>query len=146
MKKIVVIATVAVLVAVAFFVWWRRDTKPPHKKADVDTVHANAIDRADVSASMITILNAPEGATPCDTAWLAVEAEQAATKLRKGKSLFTWVAPKADFLAACQALPPDVQKCMAPRYHRDHTDECLRKKPADDVLKKMFVQIPQATD
>ena len=89
--------------------------------------------------SYITMLKAPEAATPCETAYAALEAEQAAARLRGGVSIFTWVAPKPDFLAVCQAQSTLVQQCMMPRFRRDHQDECERAKPPDEVLKKLVV-------
>lgn len=143
-KKLVVLATVAVLVAVAFFVWSRRERKPKHvRRVDPGEVHASQIDRTDTNASLLAMLNAPDGATPCETAWNAISAEQAAARLRKTKSLFVWVAPKPEFLAGCQALEPDAQKCMAPRYRRDHDEECRKARPGPDALKKMLVATPE---
>jgi hypothetical protein len=92
----------------------------------------------------MAMMNAKDGATSCETAFLAIEAEQAAAKLRGSKSIFQWVAPKPDFLAQCQALPPVAQSCMMPRYRRDHRDDCLRAEPSADVLKKLVVGVPVA--
>jgi hypothetical protein len=141
-KKLAVVAGVAVLGAVAVFVWVRGGGSPRHAShADTNSVHATGIDQDDSSVSLMTMLSAPEGATPCETAYNALEAEQAAARLRKGKSMFKWVAPKAEFLAACRTLPEQAQQCMAPRYRREH-DDCARARPPDAKLHEMFIPEP----
>jgi hypothetical protein len=112
-----------------------------HPHHDTATIHAGGIDEADTSVSIEAMMKAPEGATPCETAYAAIEAEQAAAKLRGTRSIFQFVAPKPDFLAGCAALPETVQKCMAPRYRREHDDECLRARPDSEALKKLVVGI-----
>ena len=87
-------------------------------------------------------MNAPEGATPCETAYAAIDAEQQAAKLRGTKSIFEWVAPKPDFLTNCQALTPGQQKCMVPHYRRAHDEECQRERPSPDTLAKLILGVP----
>jgi hypothetical protein len=141
--KLVVAAGVGIVGAVVVvLVVHARSGSPHHHKADTTNVHANGIDDSDTSASMTAMLNAPDGATPCETAYAAVEAEQSAAKLRGSKSIFQWVAPKADFQAQCQTLAPEAQSCMMPRYRRDHRDDCARVRPSSDVLKKLVVGVP----
>src|SRR3954471_23709474 len=101
MKKQLAIASVVVVVAVGAFVGWRmhdRPRHPHHDKAKTSPNEAAAIDQTDNAVSMIAMLNAPDAATPCETAYAAIEAEGAAAKLHGGKSMFTWVAAKPDFL------------------------------------------------
>ena len=142
-KKYAVIAgaVAVVLGAIVVFVLARRDKSPGHAKADTTSVHATGIDQADSSMSMMTMLNAPEAATPCETAFNALDAEQAGARLRKGKSMFKWVAPKAEFLAQCEQLPEKAKQCMMPRYRREH-DDCAAARPPDAVLHKMFIPEP----
>lgn len=134
------LAGIAVVVAVVLVVRWRGGNA--HHKADTSSVHATGIDQTDTAASMAAMLEAPEGATPCETAFAAVDAERSAAKLRGAKSIFQWVAPQADFLAQCQTLSPETQKCMMPRYRRDHRDDCLHARPPPDVLAKIIAGAP----
>jgi hypothetical protein len=140
-RKLAFLAGVALAGVVAVVVWARRGDSPHHDKADTTSVHATGIDQTDSSASMIAMINAPEGATPCESAYNALAAEQAAARLRKSKSLFTWVAAKDDFLARCGELPDKAQQCMAPRYRRSH-DDCATARPPDAVLAKLFIAEP----
>jgi hypothetical protein len=141
-KKLVVISSVAIVGAVTVIVWARSGDKPHHPRPHATSGHANGIDGTDSSVSLMTIMNAPEGATPCESAYNAFEAEQAALRLRGGRSMFEWVAPRADFLAACQSLTAVQQNCMAPRYRRDHEAECGPARPPDAQLAKMFIAYP----
>lgn len=113
-----------------------------HAHADTTSVHAAGFDRTDTAVSLEAMMNAPEGATPCETAYAAIEAEQQASKLRGTASIFAWVAPKPDFLAGCQTLTPGQQKCMALRYRRAHDDECQRERPSPDTMAKLIRGVP----
>ena len=144
-KKLVIGAGIAAVAGtVAIVIALRGDDSPRRprhhpKTIDTEAVHARAFDRSDASQSYLTMLKAPDAATPCETAYAAIEAEQAAARERGGASIFTWVAPKPDFLAVCRAQSKLVQDCMMPRYRRDHADECEHAKPPDEVLKKLVV-------
>lgn len=98
--------------------------------------HGNGIDRA--SSPQIALLEAPEGATPCETALNAITAEQAAASAQNVASMFAWVAPRADFLAACEALPAATQACLSPRHQVRNRKACEDAKPATDVLEQLF--------
>lgn len=147
MKKKLATASIVVAVAVGAFLLFIGNPlhDAPHHHHDpakTSSHEAAAIDQTDTSVSIIAMLNAPDAATPCETAYAAIDAERAATKLHGGTSMFTWVAPKPEFLAQCQKLPGDVQQCMMPRYRRDHADACLQKRPAAAVLKQLYVGAP----
>ena len=134
------VCVVAGAAVVVFAVRGKDPASPRHPNTvDTKSVHAKAIDRTDASQSFSAMLNAPEAATPCETAYAALEAEQAAARRRGGTSIFTWVAPKPDFLAVCQAQSALVQQCMMPRFRRDHAEECVQVKPPDEVLRKLVV-------
>ena len=142
-RKLVAGGTLVVLAGAAVvIVLVMRHGGHRHPHHNTSSVHAGGIDTSDTSVSFEAMLNAPEAATPCETAFAAIEAEQSASKLRGGASIFKWVAPKPDFLAACQALSVPEQKCMMPRYRRDHDEECRRAVPDAVVLKKMIVGMP----
>ena len=141
-KKLLAVAGVVAIGAAGVIVWAaRRSGSPHHSKADTSSVHATGIDQTDSSVSTMTMLSAPEGATPCETSYNALEAEQSAARLRKGKSMFKWLAAKEEFLARCAELSAKAQQCMMPRYRRDH-DDCTLARPPDAVLQKMFIPEP----
>jgi hypothetical protein len=132
----------AVAIAAGIFLLVRGRGGRHHSHADTASIHAGGIDQTDTSVSFEAMLGAPEGATPCETAYAAIDAERSAAKLRGTRSIFQWVAEKPDFLAACQTLSDAQQKCFAPRYRRDHDDECLRARPDKATLAKMIVGLP----
>lgn len=140
--KLAVLGGVVALGAVAVIVWARGGSPPHDSRADTTAVHAIGIDEADTSVSLLAMLNAPEGATPCETAYLALEAERGAARLRGGASMFEWIAPKHEFIAACEALPEAAQRCMAPRYRREHDQACVLARPPDAQLQQMFKAAP----
>jgi hypothetical protein len=88
------------------------------------------------------MLNAPDRATPCETAYAAISAARAAAKLRGTHSLFKWVAPEPNFLAGCRALTAEAQRCMMPRYRRDHRAACVQARPSQDALEKLVIGVP----
>jgi hypothetical protein len=143
-KTLAIAASLAVVATVIIVVVVRRNHGPHHHhdSGKTSSVEAVGIDQTDTSVSMMAMLSAPEQASPCLTAFAAIEAERAAMKLHNGKSMFKSVAPKDAFLAACQDLPVAQQQCMAPRYLRDHTEECQKARPMPDALKKMYVGEP----
>ena len=138
-KKLAVVAAGVLAGAAVVYAVARGRGLPHHHHVDTTAVHAVGIDDTDVSVAFSAMLNAPELATPCETAYAAIDAAQAAAKLRGTRSLFAWVAPRPAFLAGCQALTPEEQRCMMPRYRRDHRDDCARARPDDAALKKLVV-------
>jgi len=143
-KPLAIVASLAVAAAAAVIivVVVRRNPHHHHDSSKTSTVEAAGIDQTDSSVSMMAMLNAPDQATPCLTAYAAVDAERAAIKLRNGKSMFTWVAPKDEFVAHCEELPPMQQQCMAPRYRRDHAEDCSKARPLPAVLEKLYRGVP----
>jgi hypothetical protein len=143
-KPLAIVASLAIVATVIIVVVVRRNDGPHHHhdSAKTSTVEAAGIDQTDTSVSMMAMLNAPDQASPCLTAYAAIDAERAAMKLHNSKSLFTWVAPKDEFVAHCEELPPAQQQCMAPRYRRDHADDCSKARPMPDVLKKLYAGAP----
>ena len=144
MKKMLVVITSLAVIGAIVVVVYARDHSPEHPRRELSMEHATGIDRGDASRSMMAMLNAHEGATPCETTYLALEAEQADARVRGGVSMFQWIAPRAEFLARCATLPPEAQRCTMPRYRRDHAEVCLRVKPPADVLAQMVVAAPIA--
>lgn len=143
-KPLAIVAGLAIVAAVVVVLVVRKNDGPHHHhdSAKTSNVEAAGIDQTDTSVSMMAMLNAPDQATPCLTAYAALDAERAAMKLHDGKSMFTWVAPKDEFVARCSELPAAQQQCMAPRYRRDHADDCSKARPMPDVLKQLYVGVP----
>ncbi len=140
--KLAIVAGAVILGAVAVIVWARSGSSSRHSESDTASVHATGIDEADTSVSIMAMMHAPEGATPCETAYLALAAEQEAARLHGGTSMFDWIAPKPEFLAACQTLSVEAQQCMMPRYRGEHDDACVLARPPDAQLQKMFKAAP----
>ena len=103
--------------------------KPPH--AD----HAAQIDKS--YATVLAMYEAPEGATPCESAWNAVAAEQQAAKTTGTDSIFTFVAPHDVFVSLCGAMPAASQQCLIPRYRSRNQASCATVTPGDTA--KLFV-------
>jgi hypothetical protein len=98
--------------------------------------HAAAID--DEYATVLAMYKAPPGATPCDSLYIAIGTEQDAAKTLKRDSVFSFVAPKADFMKLCGALSPAAQQCLVPSYRAHHPQECDGVKPPDDEVAKLY--------
>jgi len=99
--------------------------------------HAAAIDNE--YATLLAMYNAPTAATPCESAYIAITTEQDAAKKLKRDSVFTFVAPKPDFLKLCNALNVTKQQCLVPKYQSQHDAECQGAKLAGDDLAKLYV-------
>ncbi|MBV8762532.1 MAG: hypothetical protein JO257_34930 [Deltaproteobacteria bacterium] len=98
--------------------------------------HAASIDSE--YATLIAMYKAPPGATPCESLYNAIGAEQDAAKSMKRDSVFTFVAPKADFLKQCGALPAMTQQCLVPAYQSTHGAECESLHPDEKELDKLY--------
>jgi hypothetical protein len=135
MKRKHIVAGVALVVAAAaIFVIVRPRTPTP--KSHDPTAHGAGIDWA--MSPLAALMDAPEGATPCDTLYNAIQMAQS-DATRKGRSaLFDWVAPHDEFFARCNAIPPEAQPCLLPRYWRDHRDDCRRLRPPQSTLDQLY--------
>lgn len=92
-------------------------------------------------APLDVMFTTPDAATPCETAYNAMRAGQDAAAAHGKSPLFAWIADRDTFLRVCSSLPPDVQQCVAPRYARDHHDECHAKRPPGAVLDQIYKPI-----
>jgi hypothetical protein len=99
--------------------------------------HAASIDNE--YATLLAMYKAPTGATPCESAYLAIMAERDAAKELKRDSVFAFVAAKPDFLKLCAAQNATIQQCLVPKYQSQHGQECEGAKPADADLAKLYV-------
>ncbi|HSN26283.1 MAG TPA: hypothetical protein VLT45_08360 [Kofleriaceae bacterium] len=98
--------------------------------------HATSIDNE--YATLLAMYNAPAGATPCESLYNAVGAEQDAAKKLERESIFSFVAPKPDFMKVCGALPLTAQQCLVPSYQSKHAQECDGVKMPEDEIAKLY--------
>ena len=85
--------------------------------------------RADSMAAVLALQNAPDGATPCETAYNAFKASKDVSDTQGVKAVVLSLAPRDEFLARCAGLPPDTQACLTPRYMWKHRADCQRADP-----------------
>jgi len=145
MRIKLVVPAVAVLVGVGVVAYLatrpsKASYKPHHEASTAAGAHGRGIDRA--AAPALAMVDTPAAATPCESAYDAMAAEQATAKQTNKPSFFSWLAPREQFLAACQGLPAGVQSCMVPRYYMHHRVECDPIKPSDDVMKQLYTLAP----
>jgi len=132
------VAVVGVLaVATALLVFPRAHPKappsapPPSKPSG----HGAGIDHE--FASYQALFSAPEGATPCESAYNAFQNSIDVATQQRVKPVVISLAPHDEFITHCAALPSSVQVCLPPRYRRNHGAECARAKPPADVLREI---------
>lgn len=146
MNTKIVIRVGAVLVVAAagafLFVAKQRRIQQPQQHHD-PSEHGKGIEWA--MAPLSAPFEAPEGATPCETAYIAVTTSQQLAKESGRSALFTFVADKDVFLVKCNALSKEQQTCMRPRYIVTHREECQRIRPPQATLDEMF-RVVEAPD
>ena len=99
--------------------------------------HATSIDRS--YSAVRAMYEAPEGATPCESAYNAFTAEQEAAKPTARGSIFSFVAPRAEFVKHCEALPVASQQCLVPRYQARNQASCLTAKAPPEKTDALFM-------
>ncbi len=114
-----------------------RPAQPPTPAQPQEPSHAAEIDNS--YATVLAMYNAPEGATPCESAYNAVAAEQDAAKKLQRESIFKFVAPKDEFFKLCQTFPTASQQCLAPHYEARNREVCSTAKPSTEQLKPLYV-------
>lgn len=115
-----------------------RPPRPPQPaQGSAETPHTAGIDNS--YATVLAMYQAPEGATPCESAYNSVVAEQAAATTMKRESIFRFVAPKDVFFKLCQALPPASQQCLIPRYEARNREACRTAAASSEQIKPMYV-------
>jgi hypothetical protein len=114
----------------------KKESAPP-PAPDRVSPHGQEIDSA--HAPELAMYKAPEGATPCESAHNAFAAEGDAARKLGRESLFAFLADREAFLAACNALGSEVQKCLVPRYAARNREGCLTALPPNAKLANLFV-------
>lgn len=112
-----------------------KDSAPP--APDRVSPHGQAIDNA--HATQLAMFKAPEGATPCESAFNAFTAETEAAKKLGRPSMFSFVADREAFLKGCNALGSEAQACLVPRYAARNRDSCETARPANEKLAHLYV-------
>ncbi|HEX3342990.1 MAG TPA: hypothetical protein VHS09_00405, partial [Polyangiaceae bacterium] len=95
-------------------------------------------------AAIVALERAPEGSTPCESAYNAFKASKDVSDTQGVKAVVHKLAPRDEFLAKCGALPAAAQSCLLPRYMVRHRDECDRARPSPETLSP-FVELLQNT-
>jgi hypothetical protein len=137
--KLLLVCAVLAVACVAIVVVKVR-TQPVHKPPKLDPDRAAL---AYTTAPLDALYRAPEGKTPCESAYNAYKAEQDTSKQHGVKSHFTKLADRATFLTRCDALPKAAQPCMIPRYRADHVAECDKLRPSPEALSGLIEVRPQ---
>ena len=106
-----------------------------HPPPPPSSEHGAGIDR--IMSAYAALYHAPEGATPCESAYNAFKASQDFAADAGVTPVVLRLAPREDFLQRCSSLPPASQKCVVPLYLSDHRTECQSVKPGDEVLAAM---------
>ncbi|HZS37791.1 MAG TPA: hypothetical protein VFF06_13230 [Polyangia bacterium] len=140
-RKLTVAAAMLVAVAGAIAFFALRSPPPPPRPAPGPSAHGSGIDNAMAAAT--ALYDAPDGTTPCETAYNAFAHSEDVAKNAHVTAVVLRLAPRDEFLARCGALPPATQQCLAPKYLRGHREECARSRMSPDALKPM-VELKQA--
>ena len=145
-KKRIAAATLVLVIGVAVVVLGatrRREHIPVASAALSASGHGAGIDHA--MSAVVALYHAPQGATPCETAYNAFKNSQDVAGKENVTPVVFKLAPRDQFIATCSGLGPESQKCMVPIYLAEHRPECKPAKPAQDVLDSM-VQLKHAAE
>jgi hypothetical protein len=91
-------------------------------------------------APLSAALAAPEGKTPCESAWNAFEALDSAAKKDRIPPPWTTFPAKDAFLGACGGLSADAQQCLIPKNqgNRAKCDPVITKLKASAEGQKFY--------
>ena len=73
---------------------------------------------------LLAMYKAPEGGTPCETAYNAFRAFDDASKGTNRGAPWVSLPDQSTFLERCNVLPRQDQECLQPRYAAKHHDLC----------------------
>lgn len=131
------------VVAVAAFLLLRRAPNPAQRPMAPESAHGMGMDHA--MGAVLAMQRAPEGKTPCESAYNAFKASYDFSQEHDVKAVVLRLAPHDEFLARCAELPPPVQACLVPSYITHHREECARSRASQEMLKPM-VELLQRTE
>lgn len=135
-KLVLAVAGLLLVGGAAAAVVLSRTRTPPHTPVPTQNPHGEGMDRAMVALK--AMYEAPEGKTPCETAYNAFKASKDVADAEHARPLVLSLAPRDDFFTRCNALTPAEQLCLAPSYSMRHRDQCVKAKPAPAALDGMF--------
>jgi hypothetical protein len=125
-KRVALALAALAIVALIVGARWRR----VHGRGGV-SVPATAAPGVDYAMSpFAAAFDAPEGATPCETAYNAFHAIDDASRARNKSTPWSSLPERDTFLARCAALPPQEQQCYQPRYSAANHPIC------DPIIRK----------
>lgn len=141
------LAAAAVVIGIAAFLFLRRGRSPAHAQSATtlptqEVGHAVQIDHA--MAAILALEHAPEGGTPCESAYNAYKASKDVSDSQGVKAVVHFLAPRDEFLARCAELPAGAQACLVPRYLTRHRDECSRNRANPATLTGMVDLLQRA--
>jgi hypothetical protein len=93
-------------------------------------------------AGYLALYHAPEGKTPCETAYNAYKASLDEAEAAQAKALVLHLAPREEFLTLCGTFPETEQRCLSPKYLREHHDACPPMTDPDELARfKQMVEL-----
>ena len=149
MRKVALVSAAVLAVSAAAVSVWvatrsdsdsAAESKPPPPTRGA-SAHGEHMD--DAYASVLAMYDAPEGGTPCETALNAFAAEASKARSLRRESHFAFVADRGEFIAGCEQLAAQAQRCLAPYYQARHRDDCAEALPAHLSLSHLFKERPQ---
>jgi hypothetical protein len=111
------VVVVAAAAAVYFFYFAPRMQQKSEREE-----HRQAIEHE--LAPLTAMMKAPDGATPCETAFNAFSAYDTTAKGQGASRPWVELPDRAGFLARCTTLSQSEQQCLQPRYQAHHHDVC----------------------
>lgn len=139
----VVVGVVLVTVVAAVWFTQRKKHAPP-------TEPAESMSNNEVYAGMASVyqavMNAPEGATTCETGWNAYEAMEKALAGAGQPSSVEKHPDKKTYLEVCEGFTGIEQQCLVPRFKNNNLDRCQSEgqlvwSEADALKRKNLVTI-----
>jgi hypothetical protein len=112
------IAVLVVAAAIAVVLLRSRRAQAP----TTASAHADGIDYR--MAPLEAALDAPEGSTPCESAYNSIKALDDASHKASQATPWKQLADRDTFLGRCAKLPAQDQQCLAARYQAHHHDVC----------------------
>jgi hypothetical protein len=142
-RRLVAAATLVLVAGVAVVVFGSTRSHVEHPPPATSSGHGAGIDHA--MGAVLALYHAPEGSTPCESAYNAFKASQDLAAQKNLTPVVLKLAPRDQFLATCSGLPAPTQQCMVPMYLAEHRPQCAGAKPPQDVLDSM-VQLKHAAE
>jgi hypothetical protein len=134
----VVVALIIIAGGAAAF--WGLRPQAPKRPPPTESDHGTGIDHS--FAGFLALDHAPEGKTPCETAYNAYKASLDAAEAAQARSLVLHLAARDEFLNLCAAFPENEQRCLTPKYLREHRDACPPMTDATELARfKQMVEL-----